>query len=117
LYGGARQCDWADYLRMDDEAPDEIPEEVSARAQQLWRALGYSSAASFAKAVGIPYSTWKMAESSGNISKPIAWTLQRRIPGFRAEWLWLGDRSMMAGYLLAKLDAVPVPRKVTTRSA
>ena len=90
---------------------DEIPDEVSARAQLLWRALGYSSAAKFADDMDISYSTWKMAESSGNISKPIAWTLQRKIPGFRAEWLWLGDRSMVAGYLLAKLDAVPTPRK------
>lgn len=112
------QMNWTAPFALMAQHLEEIPEQVSDRCYQLRMALGYPTATAFAVAMEINYTTWHMAESTGSVSKPVAWQLQRKIGGFRAEWLWLGDRSMMPAYLLAKLDTVPPrPDKGMTRSA
>lgn len=111
------QESWTASSRLMADPREESLEDVAGRCRLLWRALDHASSAAFAAWLGVSATRWNNVENTGNLSKELAFLLQRKIPGMRVEWLWFGDRAMMPDYLLRKLDAAEGARISTTRSA
>jgi len=81
------------------------PEGVRLRLRILPRALGFGTQTAFAQHLGIGISHYNNAILTGVLSKQLAFTIYRRHPDLRLEWLWFGDRMWMREPVLQKLDA------------
>lgn len=82
------------------------PETAEAKRLRLLRwAYTGDNAAAFAKQFAkIEPTRWNNFERGYPLSKPVAFTLVRNIPGLSLDWLWHGERRGLTVDLLTRLD-------------
>jgi len=89
-----------------DILPGSAPAEVAARMRHLWRALEYPTSAAFAAAIGASPTRWNNIESSGALSREIAFRIVQKFPGVTTDYLWFGR---MDGMPLQRVRQLEIP--------
>jgi hypothetical protein len=93
-----------------------ILDPVASRLIRLRESLGYETSAAFASFLGTSAQRWNNLENGLPLSKDMAFTLVRKIPGLTLDWLYFEKADGLPLELARRLGALGEPGKGTTAS-
>src|SRR6476660_8522639 len=94
----------------DDPESDEV---VSARCKELRLVMEFPQSSAFAKFLGVSPQRWNNVEIGMPLSRDLAMTLVRKIPGLTLDWLYRARAEGVSLDLARLLDASTPPKRAT----
>lgn len=73
-----------------DQQADPAKLDQAGRLKLLRKTLGYDTAMAFAAFLDVGYTTYHPFEKNKPLSREVAFTLVRKIPGVSLDWLYFG---------------------------
>lgn len=65
--------------------------------------LGFSK--DMAERIGQSPAAYSYAESTGNLSREMAWAIVAAVPGVTLDWLWFGNEDRVQGWILKAIHS------------